>query len=178
MCGKVWDLTSSGSKTNLLDRVKIDFWIGLSFRINLSPNHIFLEVKAVSIAGYLYFLFISQDIRPWKRSALARDWSEGTSKLYGSRIPAKWYNLQKTCLALMKLLNTLYMLENRVWQLLLRKYNVKLAKLLTKQSRKKGYCANIQKQLKPFFIRFLTHQVTFQNIWNETPPYWSPTTQS
>lgn len=108
----------------------------------------------MSIAGYLYFLFISQDIRPWKRSALARDWSEGTSKLYGSRIPAKWYNLQKTCLALMKLLNTLYMLENRVWQLLLRKYNVKLAKLLTKQSRKKGYCANIQKQLKLFLFVF------------------------
>ena len=77
----------------------------------------------------------------------------------------------------MKLLNTLY-IENRVWQLLLRDYNVKVAKLLTKQSRKKDYCANIQKQLKLFSIRFLTHQVTFQNIWNETPPYWSPTTQS
>ena len=91
----------------------------------------------MSIAGYLYFLFISQDIRSWKRGALARDWSKGTSKLYGSRKPAKWYNLQKTCLALMKLLNTLY-IENRVWQLLLRDYNVKLAKLLTKQSRKKA----------------------------------------
>lgn len=72
----------------------------------------------------------------------------------------------------MKLLNTLY-IENRVWQLLLRE----VGQVADKTVKKKGYCANIQKQLKLFSIRFLTHQVTFQNTWNETPPYWSPTTQ-